>query len=72
MQYGSYTPLGVKQFPTSENLSFNAKQLNGKQFALDINMNGISTDGNWDALTTVSDKYTEITPEEFFSKLSGF
>ncbi len=72
MQYGSYTPLGVKQFPTSENLSFNAKQLNGKQFALDINMNGISTDGNWDALTTVSDRYTEITPEEFFSKLSGF
>lgn len=72
MQYGSYTSLGVKQFPTAENIAFNAKQLNGKQLGLAINMNGISTDGNWDALTTVSDKYTEITPEEFFSKLSGF
>ena len=72
MQYGSFTLLGVKHFPTTENIAFEAKQLNGKQLALSISMNGISTDGNWDAQTTVSDRYTEITPEEFFAKLSGF
>lgn len=71
MQYDGYAPLGVKQFPQNENITFAAKSLAGKKLSLGISMSGISTDGNWDALTTVSDKYKEISAEEFFSRLSG-
>jgi hypothetical protein len=39
--------------------------------SLNINMGSISTDSNWDANTNVSDRYRQITPEEFLDRLGN-
>lgn len=69
--YDSFTPLGVKQFPTQEYVTFRSKALSSGSMSLNIDMGNISTDSNWDANTNVSDRYRQITPEEFIERLSN-
>ena len=69
--YDRFTPLGVKQFPTQENVTFRSKALSSGSMSLNINMGSISTDSNWDANTNVSDRYRQITPEEFLDRLGN-
>ena len=69
--YDNFTPLGVKQFPTQEYVTFRSKALSSGSMSLNINMGSISTDSNWDANTNVSDRYRQITPEEFLERLSN-
>lgn len=69
--YDYFTPLGVKQFPTQENITFRSKALSSGSMSLNIDMGNISTDGNWDANTNVSDRYRQITAEEFLERLGN-
>lgn len=69
VSYSQFVPLGVKFFPTKERIVFSCESLKAKQLSLDITMNGISTDSNWEATTQVSDRYTKVTAEELFAKI---
>lgn len=69
-KYGDFKTLGVKLFPAKQNLTFST-QLNGnhKEVKLNIDMNEVKTDANWDAQTEVSSKYKQVSPEDVLSKI---
>lgn len=68
--YSNFVTLGTKRFPAHERITFNTKAFSTGTMTLDINMGTISTDGGWEATTTVSDRYKKVTAEEFFARLS--
>lgn len=67
--YGNFVTLGMKRFPSREHITFNTKAFSTGTMSLDISMGTISTDSNWEAVTTVSDRYRQVSAEEFFSRL---
>ena len=67
--YNNFVTLGTKRFPAHERITFNTKAFSTGTMTLDINMGTISTDGGWEATTTVSDRYKKVTAEEFFTRL---
>lgn len=69
-QYDKFVDLGKKQFPTSQTLSFQSRQVtNGAALSMKISMKKITTEADWDAKTDVSGKYTQIGAEEILGKL---
>ncbi len=69
VSYGDFTPMGVKQFPKSEHITFNTKAFSSGSMSLNIDMRSISTDADWEPTTNVSGSYKQVTAEEFFSRL---
>lgn len=68
--YGKFVDLGKKQFPALQTLSFQSRQVkNGAALSMKIEMKKITTDSEWDAQTSVSDKYTKLSAQEILSKL---
>lgn len=69
-KYGDFKSVGVKLFPAKQNLTFST-QLNGKhqEAKLNIEMNEVKTDANWDARSEVSSKYKQVSPEDVLSKI---
>ena len=67
--YDNFVPLGVKLFPSRENITFNSKAFSTGSMSLNINMGTISTDANWEPRTSVSDRYKQVTAEDFLSRL---
>ncbi len=71
-QYSGFRSLGTKQFPTGIYLTMNTKMVkNASKMSLDLQLNTLSTDSDWDAETSVSSKYTQVGVEEILTKLGG-
>lgn len=71
MEYGDFVPMGSKRFPSKEKVTFDSKQFKGGKMTLQFLLSGFSNDSKWDARTAVSEKYTQITAEQFFARLGG-
>ena len=67
--------MGVKAFPAEQEfqLSTNAMQKQ-KQATIKISMNEVKTDSDWEATTTLSDKYKKIEAQDVLGKImsAGF
>lgn len=70
-KYSGFTSVGSKKFPKKEVLTFNSNAASTGKMVLGIEMNKISTDANWEATTTVSDRYAKVTVQEVLGKLMG-
>ena len=71
VDYSDFVPMGSKRYPSNQKVTFDSKQMRTGKMVLQFTLSGISNDGKWDARTTVSDKYTKITPEQFVSRLGS-
>ena len=68
--YGSFKPLGVKQFPTDITLDVSSDALkDGKKKQLNISMSDLDTSADWETFTTVSGKYRPVDVKELANKL---
>lgn len=71
-QYSGFKSLGTKLFPTGIYLTMNTKMVkNASKMSLDLQLNTLTTDSDWDAETSVSSKYTQVGVEEILTKLGG-
>lgn len=70
-QYGNFVNVGSKKFPAKEVLTFNSNAAGTGKMQLEIEMDKITTDANWEATTTVSSRYTKVTVQEVLGKLIG-
>lgn len=71
--YGSFVAMGSKSFPTDQAISFSSKAVKaGQKMTVTIKLKKPSNDADWDAKTTVSDKYTKISAEDILRKLISF
>lgn len=69
-EYSDFAALGKKQFPMNQVLSFSSNALqSGAKMSMTIKMKKISTENDWDAKTTVSDKYKLVSVEDVFGRL---
>ena len=69
-EYSGFTALGKKQFPMNQVLSFSSRALkNGAKLSMTIRMKKITSDNDWEAKTTLSGKYKEVSAEEILGKL---
>lgn len=68
--YSVFKSLGSKQFPLLQEFSFTT-HVDGKErnATVRIEMDGISTESDWDAETTVSSKYKQVDAKAVFDKL---
>lgn len=68
--YSNFKSFGSKKFPFYQQLVVSTKAT-GKQKTIKatFELEGISADDSWEATTSVSDKYTQVSVEEVLSKL---
>lgn len=70
VDYDNFKSVGVKLFPATQRLTFAGDVNNSKkELHLNIQMNEVKTDSNWDAETQVSDKYKKVSPEDVLNKI---
>lgn len=69
--YSAFMPMGIKKFPTKEVLTFDSDAAGTGKIVLDMELNRISDDAGWDAKTTVSARYTQVSAHDVLSKLMG-
>lgn len=67
--YGDFVPLGAKKFPSKETLSFTSKAVNYGKMSLTLMLHKITTDEGWEARTSISEKYTQVSAEALLGKL---
>ncbi len=70
MNYTGFKSVGVKCFPSelSLNLMTTATE-SQKTVTIDLSMDKIKTDSNWDAQTEVSSKYKKVEPQDVLDKI---
>lgn len=70
--YSKFTNFGSKKFPYSNQLTI-VTPATGKTKTMKASyeINTISTSSDWDATTTLSDKYKQVSVEEILGKLSN-
>lgn len=70
--YGDFLPFGTKTFPTRNILTFNSSaSAKAGKIVLDLKLSRLSDSDNWDARTTVSDRYTKVSADDVLSKILG-
>lgn len=70
--YGDFLPFGSKSFPARNILTFNSSASAAKdKIVLDLKLSRLSDNSNWEARTTVSDKYAKVSAKDVLSKLLG-
>ena len=68
--YDDFRPLGVKQFPAAITLDMNTSATQkARQVKVDIRMKSLNTDSKWEARTTLSKKYKEVSVDDVLKKL---
>ena len=68
--YGDFRSLGVKQYPADITLDMNTSATQkARRVTVNIRMKGLNTDNKWDARTTLSKKYTEVSVDDVLKKL---
>ncbi|MBR7018636.1 MAG: DUF4292 domain-containing protein [Prevotella sp.] len=71
--YGDFRSLGVKQYPADITLDMNTSATQkARRVTVNIRMKGLNTDSKWDARTTLSNKYTEVSVDDVLKKLMSF
>lgn len=71
--YQRFMPVGVKQFPALQTIDFmTTATATKKQGQVILDIDQVTTDSNWDELTTVSDRYRKIEVKDILSKLFNF
>ena len=70
IQYGDFKNVGVKLFPASQHLTLSAT-VDGKhrEIKMNMEMNDVKTDSNWNAQSEISSKYKQVSPEDVLGKL---
>lgn len=72
-KYDSFSILASKQFPTTHALTFTSKAVKSNApMKVNIKMKKLTTDPNWESLSKVSEKYTQVSAEEALKKLIQF
>lgn len=71
MEYGDFVPMGSKRFPSKEKVTFNTKSMSTGKLSMQLMLNKITNDTDWETRTAVSDKYKQISAQQFFSKLGN-
>ena len=68
--YGSFKPVGRKQFPTDITLLMKSNAVKGgSPISVNISLDGIYTDGDWDTFTSVSSKYRQVSVQDVMNRL---
>lgn len=70
--YGNFTTVGIKPFPTFQELLFTITTADGqgKTLRLTLDMSEVTTSDKWEARTQVSGKFKKVEPEELLKKIS--
>ena len=70
--YGNFATVGIKPFPTLQDLLFTITTADGqgKTLRLTLNMSEVTTSDKWEARTQVSSKFKKVEAEELLKKLS--
>ena len=70
--YGNFSTVGIKPFPTLQDLLFTITTADGqgKTLRLTLNMSEVTTSDKWEARTQVSSKFKKVEAEELLKKLS--
>jgi len=67
-QYDDFRSVGVKLFPYKQQFTFSTEATDKKESAtVNIGMSKVTTDDDWDALTTLSSKYTQVESSDLLS-----
>lgn len=70
IDYGDFRNVGVKLFPATQRLTFMTDATKKKQeLHINIEMDEVKTDSNWDAETQVSSKYKQVSPTDVLGKI---
>lgn len=71
VNYSDFVQLGVKQFPSQLNIDANTTALKGgaKKLNVNISMNGVNTDSDWELRTTLSKKYKEMSVDDVLKRV---
>lgn len=68
--YGSFKPVGRKHFPTDITLLMKSDAVkSSKPMSVNISLDGIDTDGDWDTYTSVSGKYRQVSVQDVINRL---
>ena len=68
--YGSFKPLGRKQFPRDITLIMKSDAVKGgKRMSLNMSLDGIDTSGDWETYTSVSGKYKHVSVQDVMNRL---
>lgn len=68
--YSDFKSVGVKSFPSTQVFSFTTTATKKKQQAtISISMNEVTTNGNWDTQTTLSDRYKQIAAQDILKQI---
>ena len=68
--YGSFKPVGRKHFPTDITLLMKSDAVkSSKPMSVNISLDGIDTDGDWDTYTSVSVKYRMLRVQDLINRL---
>ena len=68
--YGSFKPVGRKHFPTDITLLMKSNAVKGgSPISVNISLDGIDTDGDWDTFTSVSSKYRQVSVQDVMNRL---
>ena len=71
VNYDNFVQLGVKQFPSQLTIDANTTALKGgaKKLNVNINMNNVNTDSDWEVRTSLSKKYEEVSVENVLKRV---
>lgn len=70
VEYGDFRSVGVKMFPASQKLTLTSGVLGKKhEVVLNLELNDVKTDSNWNTETEVSNKYKQVSPEDVLGKI---
>lgn len=68
--YTNFKSVGVKSFPAHQAFSVSSPSVkDGKSLQVTIDMDEVTTREDWDAQSTVSDKYKKVEAADVFSKI---
>lgn len=68
--YGSFKPLGRKQFPMDITLIMKSDAVKGgKRMSLNMSLDGIDMSGDWETYTSVSGKYKHVSVQDVMNRL---
>lgn len=71
-KYSDFKTMGTKQFPTDILLTLSTKAVrNANKMSLRLHLNTLGTDSDWEAETTVSSKYKQVSADEILKKLGS-
>lgn len=70
LKYRDFKTVGVKQFPATQNMTLTTNATKQpKTVKINIEMDEVETDSDWDVKTEISSKYKQVQPEDVLGKI---